>query len=56
MKIGAFVDLLIFVFLGACLIFSSVKDREKLGKKAASIRFVGIGFILIGIIYAIFRP
>ncbi|MFH1338778.1 MAG: hypothetical protein ABIH40_02910 [Candidatus Omnitrophota bacterium] len=50
MNIGAFLDKLIWFGAGIYFIFLSVKKKEKLGSKAALIRFCGIILIVLGVI------
>jgi hypothetical protein len=53
MNIGAIIDKLIWLGLGIYFIFLSIKQKEKLGNKAAFIRFSGIVLILVGIMFSI---
>jgi uncharacterized membrane protein len=52
MNIGAFLDKLIWFGAGIYLIFLSVKKKEKLGNKAALIRFCGIILIVLGAVFS----
>ncbi|MDD5195061.1 MAG: hypothetical protein PHQ96_05260 [Candidatus Omnitrophica bacterium] len=52
-SIGAVMDKLIWFGFGIYFIVLSIKKREKLGNKAAFIRFAGILFIFIGLLSAI---
>lgn len=48
MNTGAFLDKLIWFGAGIYFIFLSVKKKERLGNKAALIRFCGIVLIVLG--------
>jgi len=53
MNIGAIIDKLIYFGIGVYCIFLSIKQKEKLGNKAAMIRLAGIIFIGLGVLYTI---
>lgn len=52
-NIGAILDKLIWFGIGIYLVYLSVKRKEKLGNKAALIRFCGIILIALGIILSL---
>jgi len=39
-----------FFVAGIWIVVSSVKDKEKYGDKAKILKYMGIGFVLLGII------
>jgi hypothetical protein len=52
-NIGAVIDKVFWFVIGIYFIFISVKQKEKLGNKAALVRFSGIVLILIGIVFSV---
>jgi len=53
MSPGAIIDKLFWFGAGIYFIFLSVKKKEKLGDKAALIRFCGILLIFVGLIFSL---
>ena len=53
MNIGTVIDKLIWFGVGIYFIFLSVKNKEKLKDKAALVRFAGITFIILGIVFSL---
>lgn len=53
MNIGALIDKLLWFVIGIYFIVLSIKQKGKLGNKAALIRFSGIILIFVGLLFTI---
>lgn len=53
MNIGSVIDKLIWFSIGIYFIFLSARKKEKLADKAALVRFAGIIFIILGIVFSL---
>lgn len=53
MNLGAIIDKLIFFTFGIYCIFLSVRKKKILGDKVTLVRFCGIIFIALGIIFSL---